>query len=93
MPDLRETFNIGDEHDEHDNPWPSHAALPGFKPTMLSFYDALDSLHLDVLRCLAVGMGLDRSTSRRSATGAATPCGCCTTPCAPRASSRTTSLA
>ena len=26
---------------------------------MLSFYDRSNALHLDVLRCLAIGMGLD----------------------------------
>ena len=59
VPDLRETINIGDEHDAFDNPWPDEAALPEFREAMLQFYDASDALHLDVLRCLAVGMGLD----------------------------------
>ena len=56
VPDLRETINIGDEWDEYDNPWP--AELPSFRDTMLDFYDASNALHLDVLRCLATGMGL-----------------------------------
>ena len=58
MPDLRETINIGDEYDGFPNPWP--AELPAFRETMLELYDRSNELHLDVLRCLAVGMGLER---------------------------------
>ena len=59
VPDLRETINLGDEYDAFGgNPWPSE--LPSFKETMLQFYDQSNDLHLDVLRCLAIGMGLDQ---------------------------------
>ena len=57
VPDLRETFNIGDEHDHvHENHWPQE--LPEFKSAMLQFYENSNALHLEVLRCLAIGMGL-----------------------------------
>jgi isopenicillin N synthase-like dioxygenase len=58
VPDLRETINIGDEYDGFPNPWP--AELPAFRETMLELYDRSNELHLDVLRCLAIGMGLDK---------------------------------
>ena len=62
VPDLRETLNIGNEHDEHDNHWPSE--LPAFRDTMLELYDKSDALHLDVLRCLALGS--NRSAAART---------------------------
>lgn len=57
-PDLKETFEIGNEAETtFDNRWPN-AELPHFRETMLEYFHAADQLHLDVLRCLAIGMNL-----------------------------------
>ena len=66
--DLRESINLGDERDEaFPNPWP--AELPDFKTTMLELFDASDALQLDVLRCLALGMGLGEELFRVAKVG------------------------
>jgi isopenicillin N synthase-like dioxygenase len=41
---------------ELKNRWPTE--LPDFRATMLAYFSAADALHLDVLRCVAVGLGL-----------------------------------
>merc|ERR1719454_257579 len=57
LPDLKEHFEIGNEREtDFKNHWP--AELPEFRPTMLDYFAEADRLHLDVLRCLATGMGL-----------------------------------
>ena len=57
-PDLKETFEIGNEAETtFENRWPN-AELPHFRETMLEYFNAADQLHLDVLRCLAIGMNL-----------------------------------
>ena len=59
LPDLKETFEIGNEAETtFENRWPNKE-LPGFRETMLTYFKAADLLHLDVLRCLAIAMGLD----------------------------------
>ena len=58
VPDLKETFEIGNERETtYANRWPT-AELPEFRETMLEYFHAADMLHLDVLRCLAIGMNL-----------------------------------
>lgn len=57
-PDLKEMFQIGDENEKtFENHWPN-AELPAFRKTMLEYFFTMDKLHLDVLRCLAIGMNL-----------------------------------
>ena len=57
-PTLKETFEIGNEAETtYLNRWPKEE-LPGFRETMLEYFNAADKLHLDVLRCLAIAMGL-----------------------------------
>ncbi|KAM7219854.1 hypothetical protein V8F06_004709 [Rhypophila decipiens] len=60
-PDIKESFEIGRENEPgHPNQWPPERdGLIGFKSTMTSFFDQCKSLHLDVMRAIAVGMGLD----------------------------------
>lgn len=61
-PDIKESFEIGREGEEdHPNQWPVEApgsAVDGFKQTMLAFHDQCKELHVEVMRAIAVGMGL-----------------------------------
>lgn len=62
-PDIKESFEIGRESDPaFANQWPDEARLPnvaGFKDTMLRFHDQCKDIHIDVMRAIAVAMGLD----------------------------------
>ncbi|KAK1751575.1 hypothetical protein QBC47DRAFT_390434 [Echria macrotheca] len=60
-PDIKESFEIGrDDEPGHPNQWPHEAGeLVGFKRTMLDFFDECKALHVEVMRAIAVGMGLD----------------------------------
>lgn len=61
VPDLKESFEIGREGAEGTpNNWPSgDAAAKEFKDTMLKFHDLCKELHIEVMRAIAVGMGLE----------------------------------
>jgi len=60
-PDIKESFEIGREGEPgHPNQWPrAEGALEGFKSTMLDFHGQCKALHEEVMRAIAVGMGLD----------------------------------
>ncbi|KAK7430043.1 hypothetical protein QQZ08_003434 [Neonectria magnoliae] len=60
-PDLKETYEIGREGEVgHPNQWPEEkGAVVGFKADMLAFHDQCKKLHVEVMRAIAVGMGLD----------------------------------
>ena len=62
-PDIKESFEIGREGDlDYPNQWPVEepgTALDGFKETMLDFFEQCKSIHVEVMRAIAVGMGLD----------------------------------
>jgi isopenicillin N synthase-like dioxygenase len=56
--DIKETFEIGnDQETTFPNHWPSE--LPTFKSTMLEYFNAADTLHLNIMSALACGMGLN----------------------------------
>ncbi|KFH48916.1 2-oxoglutarate-dependent dioxygenase-like protein [Hapsidospora chrysogenum ATCC 11550] len=61
-PDLKESFEIGREGVEgHPNQWPSEEAggkVEGFRADMLRFFDMCKEMHVEVMRAIAVGMGL-----------------------------------
>lgn len=64
-PDIKESFEIGrDDEPNHPNRWPDEAssafpaAAAGFRHTMTAFFAQLAALHADVMRAIAVGMGL-----------------------------------
>jgi isopenicillin N synthase-like dioxygenase len=58
LPDIKETFEIGnDKETTFANMWPNEE-LPEFRTTMLQYFSAADQVHLDVLRCLAIAMNL-----------------------------------
>ncbi|KAI9574757.1 hypothetical protein HD554DRAFT_2166216 [Boletus coccyginus] len=55
-PDMKETMEIGRDWDPvWKNKWPKEADSPGFKQTMLQFFQA------DVMRSVALGLDLDES--------------------------------
>ncbi|KUI59318.1 hypothetical protein VP1G_06586 [Cytospora mali] len=62
-PDIKESFEIGRETDpDYPNQWPVEepgTAVDGFKKTMLDFHDQCKAIHVEVMRAVAVGMGLD----------------------------------
>lgn len=60
-PDLKESLEIGREGEEgHPNHWPvEEGELAGFKATMLKFHDQCKQLHTEVMRAIAIGVGLD----------------------------------
>lgn len=61
-PDLKESFEIGREGAEGTpNNWPSQEEEDGkdFKSWMLTFHDECKKLHIQVMRAIAVGMGLE----------------------------------
>jgi len=60
-PDLKESFEIGREGAEGlPNNWPSgDEEAVKFKHVMTSFHDECKQLHIEVMRAIAVGMGLE----------------------------------
>lgn len=62
-PDIKESFEIGRETDpDHPNRWPVEepgTAVDGFRKTMLDFFDQCKTIHIEVMRAIAVGMGLN----------------------------------
>ncbi|KAL1903488.1 hypothetical protein Sste5346_000115 [Sporothrix stenoceras] len=69
VPDIKESIEIGREHEEDfPNQWPDEtttaataANIPGFKSTMVDFHDQCKAVHVEVMRAIAVGMGLSES--------------------------------
>lgn len=59
-PDMKESFEIGREGvSMYPNRWPEESSVRDFKPEMLSFFNRCKALHLEVMRAVGVGMGLD----------------------------------
>ncbi|KAK0378379.1 2OG-Fe(II)oxygenase [Colletotrichum limetticola] len=62
-PDLKESFEIGrDGEPDHPNQWPVERdgeRVAGFKTQMLEFFGQCKALHVEVMRAIAVGMGLE----------------------------------
>lgn len=61
VPDIKESFEIGrDNEADHPNRWPNEEGdIVGFKATMLDFFDQCKAAHVEVMRAIAVGMGLN----------------------------------
>ena len=61
VPDLKESFEIGREGvGELPNRWPEGNEQAGeFRVTMLRFFEECKMVHVQVMRAIAVGMGLD----------------------------------
>ncbi|KAF4984539.1 hypothetical protein FDECE_17066 [Fusarium decemcellulare] len=60
-PDLKESYEIGREGEPgHPNQWPKEQGdVVGFRGDMLGFFEQCRLLHVEVMRAIAVGMGLD----------------------------------
>ncbi|KAJ9154724.1 Clavaminate synthase-like protein [Pleurostoma richardsiae] len=63
VPDIKESWEIGREGEQgHPNHWPQEEGeLVGFKSTMLDFFEQCKAIHVEVMRAIAVGMGLSES--------------------------------
>lgn len=61
VPDIKETMDIGREDEEpYPNQWPAEVnGLDGFKVLMNDFFQQCKSVHVEVMRAIAVGMDLD----------------------------------
>ncbi|KAH8156328.1 hypothetical protein CIB48_g11921 [Xylaria polymorpha] len=61
VPDLKESLEIGREGEPgHPNHWPiEEGELVGFKKIMVDFHDKCKYLHTEVMRAIAVGLGID----------------------------------
>lgn len=62
--DLKESFEIGREGEkDHPNQWPDKFDQEGkkFKEKMLGFHDAVKQLHIQIMRAIAVGLGIEES--------------------------------
>lgn len=61
-PDVKESFEMGREDDERTpNIWIPDEALPGFRAFLTGFFETCYTVELELLRLIAVGMGLDES--------------------------------
>ncbi|KAF7502434.1 hypothetical protein GJ744_005817 [Endocarpon pusillum] len=63
-PDLKESMEIGKEGvPDHPNLWPEEMDVEGrvFTTTMKSFFLICNELHVNLMRAIALGMGLDES--------------------------------
>ena len=63
VPDLKESLEIGrDDQPEMPNMWPSgDDEAAEFKRTMMAFFDTSKTLHMHVMRAIALGMGIDET--------------------------------
>ncbi|XWW97028.1 hypothetical protein V2A60_005008 [Cordyceps javanica] len=63
--ELKESLEIGREpHEQFRNHWPveeAGTALDGFRDEMVRFFDACKDLHVQVMRAIAMGLGLDET--------------------------------
>ncbi|KAI6047504.1 hypothetical protein EDC04DRAFT_2864561 [Pisolithus marmoratus] len=58
-PDTKETMEIGRDWDPvWRNKWPKETDVPGFKDTMLQFFQTCHNLHTVIMRSVALGMDL-----------------------------------
>ncbi|KAL0573114.1 hypothetical protein V5O48_008836 [Marasmius crinis-equi] len=59
-PDYKESMEIGRDWDsEWRNMWPQESDAPEFKNTMLAFYQTCHELHVEMMRSIALGLGLE----------------------------------
>ncbi|OAK95623.1 Clavaminate synthase-like protein [Phaeosphaeriaceae sp. SRC1lsM3a] len=63
VPDLKESLEIGrDDQPETPNMWPSGDDEAGvFKEEMKEFFETCKGLHMQVMRAIALGMGIDEA--------------------------------
>jgi isopenicillin N synthase-like dioxygenase len=63
VPDLKESMEIGrDDQPETPNMWPSgDAEANEFKVQTMGFFDTCQKLHMQVMRAIALGMGIEET--------------------------------
>lgn len=63
VPDLKESMEIGrDDQPETPNMWPSgDDAAVEFRKEMVAFFDTCKELHQQVMRAIALGIGIDET--------------------------------
>jgi isopenicillin N synthase-like dioxygenase len=63
VPDLKESLEIGrDDQPETPNMWPSgDDDATAFKEQMMAFFETCKSLHMQVMRAIALGLGINES--------------------------------
>jgi isopenicillin N synthase-like dioxygenase len=64
VPDLKESLEIGrDDEEGMPNMWPDDDSegAKEFKKVMLAFFDECKELHKEVMRALALGLGIEES--------------------------------
>lgn len=62
MPDLKESFEMGRENEPgYPNVWPEETGpvAEGFKATMIEWFTQCQAFNVEVMRAIAVGMGLN----------------------------------
>ncbi|PQK12131.1 hypothetical protein BB8028_0003g07490 [Beauveria bassiana] len=60
--DLKESFEIGREpHEDFRNHWPAQGKVDGFREEMMAFFERCQELHVQVMRAIAMGLGLDET--------------------------------
>ncbi|KAG2154999.1 uncharacterized protein EDB93DRAFT_1101994 [Suillus bovinus] len=58
-PDTKESMEIGREnHPTFSNKWPQETEVPGFKQTMLHFFQTCHEVHTMVMKSIALGLDL-----------------------------------
>jgi isopenicillin N synthase-like dioxygenase len=58
--DLKESFEIGKEGEpEMPNHWPKDSAGETFRAQMVTSFDHCKELHINIMRAIAVGLGID----------------------------------
>ena len=61
-PDYKESMEIGRDWDKtYKNYWPQETDAPGFKRTMLDFFQTCHDLHVLVMRSIALGLKLEET--------------------------------
>lgn len=61
-PDAKESMEIGRDWDPTwRNHWPEETAVPHFKSTFMDFFRTSHELHVEVMRSIASGLGLDEA--------------------------------
>ncbi|KNG45521.1 thymine dioxygenase [Stemphylium lycopersici] len=63
VPDLKESMEIGrDDQPETPNMWPSgDEAAKEFREQMMGFFETCKGLHMQVMRAIALGMGIEET--------------------------------
>ncbi|CAK7204848.1 hypothetical protein SEUCBS139899_007610 [Sporothrix eucalyptigena] len=61
VPDFKESFEIGRDYNTNKTPniWLPEEDLPGFRDFFVKFFEKGYEMELDLLRAIAIGMGLD----------------------------------